>query len=54
MVTLKNGVDIDTSGSLRIEQIREKYYVVGQDMLIAVNSMEKAREEIRKLKCLEL
>ena len=54
MVSLKNGVNIDTSGSLRIEEIGEKYYVVGQNMLISVNSIEKARKEIRKLKGLEV
>jgi hypothetical protein len=53
MVTLANGVDIDTSGGLRILELREKYYVVGQDLLISTNSREEAREEIRKLKGLE-
>ena len=53
IVTLASGVDIDTSGGLRILELREKYYVVGQDLLISTNSMEEAREEIRKLKGLE-
>jgi len=53
MVTLTNGVDIDTSGGLRILELRKRYYVVGQDLLISTNSMEEAREEIRKLKGLE-
>ena len=53
IVTLASGVDIDTSGELRILELREKYYVVGQDLLISTNSMEEAREEIRKLKGLE-
>ena len=53
IVTLASGVDIDTSGVLRILELREKYYVVGQDLLISTNSMEEAREEIRKLKGLE-
>jgi hypothetical protein len=53
IVTLANGVDIDTSGGLRILELREKYYVVGQDLLIATNSREEAREEIRNLKGLE-
>jgi hypothetical protein len=53
MVTLASGVDIDTSGGLRILELLEKYYVVGQDLLISTNSREEAREEIRKLKGLE-
>ncbi len=53
IVTLASGVDIDTSGGLRILELREKYYVVGQDLLISTNSREEAREEIRKLKGLE-
>ncbi|MBW2246161.1 MAG: hypothetical protein JRF62_03005 [Deltaproteobacteria bacterium] len=53
IVTLASGVDIDTSGGLRILELMEKYYIVGQDLLISTNSMEEAREEIRKLKGLE-
>jgi hypothetical protein len=53
IVTLANGIDIDTSGGLRILELKETYYVVGQDLLISTNSMEEAREEIRKLKGLE-
>ena len=53
IVTLASGVEIDTSGELRILELKEKYYVVGQDLLISTNSMEEAREEIRKLKGLE-
>ena len=53
IVTLANGVDIDTSGGLRILELRETYFVVGQDLLISTNSREEAREEIRKLKGLE-
>ena len=53
MVTLASGVEIDTSGGLRILELQERYYVVGQDLLIFANSREEAREEIRKLKGLE-
>jgi hypothetical protein len=53
IVTLASGVEIDTSGELRILELKEKYYVVGQDLLIGTNSREEAREEIRKLKGLE-
>jgi len=53
IITLENGTDIDTSGGLRILELKKTYYVVGQDLLISTNSMEEAREEIRKLKGLE-
>lgn len=52
-VMLTSGVDIDTSGGLRILELEKSFYVVGQDMLIPVNSKEEAQEEIRKLKGLE-
>ena len=47
---LANGVEIDTSGGLRILELENDFYVVGQDMLIAVASWEEGREEIRKIK----
>ena len=53
ITTLADGVAIDTSGGLRILELKERYYVVGQDMLILANSREEAQEEIRKLKGLE-
>ncbi|MGD2029076.1 MAG: hypothetical protein PVF36_07945 [Desulfobacterales bacterium] len=53
IVTLASGEEINTSGGLRIFELRERYYVVGQDLLIPLNSKEEAREEIRKLKGLE-
>jgi hypothetical protein len=53
IVTLASGEEIDTSGGLRILELRERYYVVGQDLLISANSRQEARDEIRKLKGLE-
>jgi hypothetical protein len=47
---LTSGVEIDVSGSLRVLQVENRFYVVGQDMLIAVNSLEEGRAEIRKIK----
>jgi len=47
---LTNGVEIDVSGALRVLEIENGFYVVGQEMLIAVNSWEEGREEIRKIK----
>ena len=53
IVTLASGEKIDTSGGLRILELNERYYVAGQDLLISTNSIQEAREEIRKLKGLE-
>ena len=47
---LPNGVEIDVSGSLRVLEIENGFYVVGQEMLISVNSREDGLEEIRKIK----
>lgn len=47
---LTNGVEIDVSGGLRVLEIENGFYVVGQEMLIPVNSWEEGREEIRKIK----
>ena len=47
---LSSGVEIDVSGSLRVLEIENSFYVVGQEMLIAVSSLEEGREEIRKIK----
>ena len=47
---LPNGVKIDVSGGLRVLEIEDGFYVVGQEMLIPVQSHEEGREEIRKIK----
>ena len=50
MATLPSGVEVDVSGGLRVLEIENGFYVVGQEMLIPVNSREEGLEEIRKLK----
>jgi len=50
IVRLENGVEIDVSGGLRVLEIEEEFYVVGQEMLIPVNSLEGGQQEIRKIK----
>ncbi len=50
IVRLENGVEIDVSGGLRVLEIEHKFYVVGQEMLIAVDSWEGGEQEIRKIK----
>ena len=54
IVTLASGIEIDASGGLRILKVRERYYIVGRDLLISANSREEAREEIMKLKSLDV
>lgn len=50
IVRLPNGVELDVSGGLRVLDIDNCFYVVGQEMLIPVNSWEEGQEEIRKIK----
>jgi hypothetical protein len=47
---LPSGDEIDVSGGLRVLEIENDFYVVGQEMLIPVHSREEGLEEIRKLK----
>jgi hypothetical protein len=47
---LTNGVEIDVSGGLRVLEFENGFYVVGQEMLIPVNSREEGLAEIRKIK----
>ncbi|MGB5922082.1 MAG: hypothetical protein WBF55_20875 [Syntrophobacteria bacterium] len=47
---LSSGFEIDVSGGLRVLEIENDFYVVGQEMLIPVNSREEGLEEIRKIK----
>ena len=47
---LPSGVEVDVSGGLRVLEIENDFYMVGQEMLIPVKSREEGREEIRKIK----
>jgi hypothetical protein len=47
---LANGVEVDVSGGLRVLEIEDEFYVVGQELLIPVNSWEEGQQEIRKIK----
>jgi hypothetical protein len=46
MLKFSDGVEIDTSGPLRPLHLHDGWYVVGGGMLIAVDSLQKARDEI--------
>ena len=50
ILKLKNGIEIDVSGGLRVLEIEDRFFVIGQEMAIRVNSLQEGREEIRKIK----
>ncbi len=50
MLRFNDGVNIDTSGELRILRLRDGYYVVGEGMCIPVADREEARETIKEMK----
>ena len=50
ILKLKNGIEIDVSGGLRILELEDRFFVIGQEMAIRVNSLQEGREEIRKIK----
>ena len=50
MLRFNDGMEFDTSGELRITRRRDGLYVIGEGMLIPVETREKARELIAELK----
>ena len=50
MLRFSDGVNIDTSGELRILKLKDGYYVVGEGMCIPVADKEEAREVIKEMK----
>ena len=50
MIRFSDGVNIDTSGELRVMRLRDGYYVVGQGMLIPVYDRKEAKEVIKEMK----
>ena len=48
ILRFSDGVNIDTSGELRVLRLKDGYYVVGNGMLIPVNSREEAIEFIKE------
>ena len=50
MLRFSDGVNIDTSGELRILKLRDGYYVVGEGMCIPVADREEANEVIKEMK----
>lgn len=50
MLRFSDGIEIDTSGELRILTLNDGDYVVGEGMLIPVNSKEEGLRIIREKK----
>jgi hypothetical protein len=48
MLRFSDGVEIDTAGPLRVLTLPDGHYVVGNGMLIPVNSLEEAQEIIQR------
>ena len=47
-IKFSDGMEFDTSGPLRIESRSDGLYVIGEGMLIPVNSYEEAEEIIKR------
>jgi hypothetical protein len=50
ILKLKNGMEIDVTGGLRILELEDRILVIGQEMAIRVNSIQEGWEEIRRQK----
>ncbi len=50
VLRFNDGVNIDTSGDLRILRLRDGYYVVGEGMCIPVSDRNEALEIIDEMK----
>ena len=48
MLHFNDGISIDTSGELRILKLYDGYYVVGEGMLLPMNSHEECQEYIER------
>lgn len=49
MLRFSDGVNIDTSGELRLFRLKDGWYVVGKGMCIPVDSKEEGLQEIAAL-----
>jgi hypothetical protein len=50
ILRFSDGVTIDTSGPLRVLELSDGFYVVGEGFLIPVSSEEEALEKIKEMK----
>ncbi len=49
MLRFNDGVNIDTSGPLRVLRLKDGYYVVGNGMCIPAVDREEAQELIKEM-----
>ena len=49
-LTFSDGMTFDLSGPLRVELRSDGYYVLGQGMMMAVNTFEEGQEYVSKSK----
>ena len=49
MLRFNDGVNIDTSGPLRVLHLRDGYYVVGEGRCIPVTDLEEAMKVIAEM-----
>lgn len=50
MIKFSDGMEFNTQGELHTEKRKDGWYVVGNGMLIPVETKEEGEETIRKLK----
>jgi CRISPR/Cas system CMR-associated protein Cmr3 (group 5 of RAMP superfamily) len=50
MLRFNDGINIDTSGELRVIHLTDGYYVVGHGMSIPVDSAEDGEKAIREIR----
>ena len=50
MIKFDDGVQFDTRGPLRVAKRRDGYYVVGEGLLIPVDSREEGEQVKKELK----
>ena len=50
MLKFNDGINIDTSGELRILQLYDGYYVTGNGILIPVKDVQEAKQIITEYK----
>ena len=50
MLRFSDGESFDLSGPLRAEERYDGWYVIGQNMMIPVNSLKEANNRIEKIK----
>ena len=48
MLHFSDGISIDTNGELRILKLHDGYYVVGEGMLLPMDSYEECQEYIER------